>query len=146
MSNNNTYAWTIAAMDAYTTASGQTDVVYNIHWRYKAVDQSTSYSAEVYGVQSVGPFNPESSSFIPFNELTKDTVVGWLTSSMGEERVNGLTGSLDAQIEQQIKPTYITLGAPWDVTPTPTPTPTPEPTATPEPTPTITIPPTPSMP
>lgn len=113
MANNNTYTWQIAAMDAYTNQEGKSDVVYNIHWRYKAVDQSTTYSAEVYGVQSVGPFNPDSGSFIPYNELTKEIVVGWLVGSMGDEKVNSLTSSLDSQINQQINPTSVTLGVPW---------------------------------
>jgi hypothetical protein len=133
MSDTNTYNWVIAALEAYTTQSGYTDVVYTIHWRYRAVDQSTSYSAEVYGAQSVAPYNPDSGSFIPYDELTKPTVIGWLTGSLGEERVNALTGSLDAQIQQQIQPTSAVLPPPWD-NPAPVP---------PEPTP---VPPTGSMP
>jgi hypothetical protein len=110
---SNTYNWVIAALEAYTTQSGYTDVVYTIHWRYKAVDQSTSYSAEVYGAQSVSPYNPDSGSFIPYDELTKPTVIGWLTGSLGEEKVNSFTASLDAQILQQMHPTTVVLPPPF---------------------------------
>ena len=124
MSDTNTYTWTIAAMEAYTTQSIYNDVVYTIHWRYGAVDQSTSYSAEVYGAQTVAPYNPDSGSFIPYSELTKPIVIGWLTSSLGEERINNLTASLDQQIQQQISPSVVVLPNPWEM-PTPTPSPTP---------------------
>jgi hypothetical protein len=126
MSSTNIYTWTISSMDAYTTQSGYTDVVYTIHWRYRATDESGSYAAEKYGAQSVAPYNSESSSFIPFNELTKDVVVGWLTGSMGIERVGALTASLDSEINEQMYPSVISLGPPWsDPTPTPMPTPIP---------------------
>lgn len=130
-------------MEVYTTQSIYNDVVYTIHWRYGAVDQSTSYSAEVYGIQSVAPYNPDSGSFISYSDLTKSVVVGWLTASMGEEKINDLTASLDQQIDQQISPSVMILPNPWEI---PTPTPTPSPTSetpiyptfglTPEPTPT----------
>lgn len=133
MSDTTTYTWKIAALEAYATQSSYLDVVYNIHWRLNAT--TGSYSAECYGVQSVTPYNPDSGSFIPFNELTKDTVVGWLTGSMGEEKLNSLMANLDANIEGQIKPVTLILGVPWDINPTPTPTPTidPDVTATPYP-------------
>lgn len=114
MSATNTYNWVIAALEAYTTQSSYTDVVYTIHWRYRAVDQSTSHSAEVYGAQSVAPYNPDSGSFIPYDQLTKDIVVGWLTSSLGEERVGSLTSSLDSQIQSQIHPATVVLAPPFN--------------------------------
>lgn len=135
MSDTTTYTWKIAALEAYATQSSYLDVVYNIHWRYNAT--TGSYSAECYGVQSVTPYNPDSGSFIPFDELTKDVVVGWLTGSMGEEKVNDLKAGLDTDIENQIKPVTLMLQAPWDIPPTPTPTPTPDLTATPTPMPTM---------
>lgn len=113
MANNNTYTWKIAALEAYPTQSSYTDMVYNIHWRYAAVDQSTSYSAEVYGVQSVAPYNPDSGSYIPYNQLTQQIVLDWLTGAMGEEKVGNLTSSLDARIADQISPQSIILPPPW---------------------------------
>jgi hypothetical protein len=129
-------------MEAYATQSSYLDVVYTIHWRLNAT--TGSYFAECYGAQSVAPYNPDSGSFVPYNELTKDIVVGWLTGSMGESTVNNLTASLDMDIERQIKPYTITLPAPWDVPPTPTPTITPTPTPTIDPS--ITPTPLPPMP
>lgn len=141
MSDTNTYTWKIAALEAYATQSSYLDVVYNIHWRYNAT--TGSYSSEVYGVQSVSPYNPDSGSFIPYDQLTQEVVVGWLTESMGEDRINQLTASLDRNIEDQIKPVTLILTPPWNIAPTPPPTP--EPTATPTPDPYVTTTPLPSM-
>jgi hypothetical protein len=137
MSENNTYTWKIAALEAYATQSGQTDVVYNIHWRYNAA--TASYSTEIYGVQATAPY-ASGSPFIPYEELTYDVVIGWLTGSLGEEGVGRLTASLDSQLDNLIKPQVIMLNPPWN-NPSPTPDPTPDPTPTPEPTP---LPPMPS--
>jgi hypothetical protein len=139
MSDSTTYTWNIAALEVYATQSGQLDVVYNIHWRYNAT--TSSYFSEVYGVQQVSPYNPDSGSFIPYNELTENIVIGWLTDAMGQERVNQLTASLDYEIESRIRPTSLILPAPWNIPPTPTPTPTVDPNITPTPTPTLIVPP-----
>lgn len=149
MANNNTYTWKFPAIDVYRQQESYTDVVYNVHWRLAGTDQSGSYSAEVYGVQSVAPYNPDSGSFIPYENLTEATVTDWVLNSMGEKYGN-LTASIDSQIENLINPPTLQLPPPWaNITPTPTPTPEPtttilptlEPTITPEltPTPTPTI-------
>lgn len=132
MSDTNTYTWKIAALEAYTTQSSYTDVVYNIHWRYNAA--TGSYSTEIYGVQRVEPFNPDSSSFIPYDQLTSDIVIGWLTGSLGEEGLGRLTASLDTQLENLMKPQSVILNPPWS---NPEPTPTPQPTFDPTPLPSL---------
>lgn len=151
MANGNTYTWRFPAIDVYTQQGSYSDVVYNIHWRLSATTESGSYSAENYGVQSVAPYNPDSGSFIPYENLTKELVTSWILDSMGE-KYGILTASLDNQIEIQINPPTLQLSPPWsDIPPTPEPTPqptfppmptitfvpsmTPTPTPTPEPTP-----------
>jgi hypothetical protein len=79
-------------------------------------------------------------AFTPFNELTEDKVITWLTQNLSME---SLQNSLIRQIEDQINPPILNLPPPWNVpSPTPsetiTPTPTITPTETPTPTPTIT--------
>lgn len=112
MANNNTYTWSFPAIDVYKNQGSYTDVVYSIHWRLRGVDQSTSYSAEVYGVQSVAPYNPDSGSFIPYENLTEETVTTWVTDAMGE-RYGNFTSSIDTQIENEINPPTLQLAPPW---------------------------------
>jgi hypothetical protein len=102
------YNWNLNPLESYPTASGQTDVVFLVHWQVVAI--TGSYSARQIGTQ---PINYTSESvFIPFNELTFDTVCGWVTSSMGEY-YGYLTASLIQQIETQINPPVLIQQAPW---------------------------------
>jgi hypothetical protein len=103
------YNWNFNPLESYPTASGQTDVVFLIHWQVEAI--TGSYSARQIGTQPV-QYTSES-VFIPFNELTFDTVYGWVTSSMGEEYYNSITTSLTQQIENQINPPVLIQQAPW---------------------------------
>jgi hypothetical protein len=60
------------------------------------------------------------SIFIPYDQLTFDTVYNWMTASMGEERMNQLTASVYQQIENQINPPILVQTAPWLTTSTTT--------------------------
>jgi hypothetical protein len=103
------YNWNFNPLESYPTASGYTDVVFQVHWQVSAVTES--YTAYQIGVQPV-QYNTES-IFIPFNELTFDTVYGWVTSSMGEEYYNSIIAGLSRQIENQINPPILIQSAPW---------------------------------
>jgi hypothetical protein len=111
-----TYNWNFNPLESYPTSSGQTDVVFLVHWQVSGV--TGSYTSYIIGTQPV-QYNTES-VFIPFNELTFDTVYGWVTSSMGEERYNSITAGLAQQIENQINPPVLTQQAPWLTTTTTT--------------------------
>jgi len=104
-----TYNWNFNPLESYPTASGQTDVVFLVHWQVSAT--TGSYNARQIGTQIV-QYTSES-VFIPFNELAFDTVYGWVTSSMGEEQYNNITSSLIQQIENQINPPVLVQQAPW---------------------------------
>jgi hypothetical protein len=110
------YNWNFNPLESYPTASGQTDVVFLVHWQVSGV--TGSYTSYIIGTQPV-QYTSES-VFIPFDELTFDTVYGWVTSSMGEEQYNNLTASLIRSIEIQINPPVLIQQAPWLTTSTTT--------------------------
>ena len=112
MANNNTYTWQFPALEVTKQQGDYTDVVYTIHWRLNGVDQTTSHSIELYGMQSVAPYSPDSGSFIACNQLTKETVAGWVIGAMGE-RYGQLTSSIDTSIYAMINPTTQQLAPPW---------------------------------
>jgi hypothetical protein len=103
-----TYNWNFNPLESYPTASGETDVVFLVHWQVSA--ETGSYTARQIGVQHVE--YTSGSTFIPFNELTFDIVYGWVTSSMGEQ-YNTITASLIQNIESQIDPPILIQQAPW---------------------------------
>lgn len=104
-----TYNWNFNPLESYPTSSGQTDVVFLVHWQVEAI--TGSYTAHVIGTQ---PVNYNSGSvFIPFNELTFDIVYGWVTSSMGEEGYNNIITNLEQQLDNKINPPVLIQQAPW---------------------------------
>lgn len=121
MANGNTYSWSFPVIDVYRQQGEYSDVVYNIHWILSGVDQTTSHSAQVYGIQSVPSYNPSSGSFIPFESLTEEVVTSWVRSGMiytnaaGEsvDRYYELTASIDTQIQDKINPPTLQLPPPW---------------------------------
>lgn len=49
--------------------------------------------------------SPNSSSFTAWDDLTESQVIGWVTSSLGEEHVSKMQGWLDKAILKKTKPT-----------------------------------------
>jgi hypothetical protein len=111
------YNWNFNPLESYPTASGETDVVFLVHWQLHA--NTGSYYASNIGVQPIATLE-SGSTFIPFNELTKDIVYGWITSSMGSESIDRMYAGLAANIESQINPPVLVQQAPWLNPPTTT--------------------------
>ena len=104
----NTYNWIISALECKVKEGDLTDVVYIVHWRYDATNEN-EVSAEIYGAESIAFPNPE--DFIPYPELTKDQVVGWLEASLD---VPKLQLYLDEQIDLIVNPINVTLPPPFE--------------------------------
>jgi hypothetical protein len=100
-----TYDWNCKTVDVHPQEEGETDVVYNVHWIVTGVDGD--YSASCIGTQVV-PLN-EGGTFIPFEDLTNDVVVGWTKEAMGEEQVTQIEASVASEIEGKINPTSVTM-------------------------------------
>jgi hypothetical protein len=115
-----TYFWTINPLEAYPTASGETDVVFTAHWQLHATETvgETTYTAQSIGTQ--GLTYTSGSAFTPFEELTLEQVQGWVEGAMGEEQVNNMKASLATNIANQINPPVVTLTSPWLTTTTST--------------------------
>ena len=108
---SNTYTWDCKTVDVYPNHDSHSDVVYNVHWRLNAEsDQQdadgNNYSASVYGTHNVNA--DDIANFIPFADLTNDTVTGWVTNGMGDDEVQSLKDGLDSNIDSQINPTSVT--------------------------------------
>ena len=111
------YNWNFNPLESYPTASGETDVVFLVHWQLYA--NTGSYNASCIGTQPIASLQ-SGSIFTPFNELTKDMVFGWVTSSMASGSVEAMYTSLAQQIENQINPPILVQQAPWLNPPTTT--------------------------
>jgi len=100
-----TYDWNCKTVDVHPQEEGETNVVYNVHWIVTGVDGD--YSATNIGTQIV-PLS-EGDTFIPFEDLTNEIVVGWTKEAMGEEQVKAIETSIASQIEEEINPTSVTM-------------------------------------
>jgi len=94
--------WNVVQTDYNTSDKFITTVHYNV----SAVDGD--YTASTYG--TVG-YTQEEGSYIPFEQLTQEVVVGWVQNSLGKDTVED---SLTAQIDAQKNPVQES-GLPWAV-------------------------------
>jgi hypothetical protein len=94
------FNWNVVQMDRLTSDG----FVVTVHYTVSAVDGE--FTASTYG--TVG-YTQKSENFTPFNQLTKEQVVGWVQNSLGKETVEE---NLTAQIEAQKNPVQVS-GLPW---------------------------------
>lgn len=105
-----TINWIISAMDCTVQENGFSNIVTNVHWRFRGeqVEDSVTYTAEEYGCTFIGQYDPL--NFTPFEELTEETVVGWLEANLD---VAAMTTRLQENINLQINPVVKTLPPAW---------------------------------
>ena len=97
-----TFTWNIANLERETVDG----YVYTAHYTIDAKDDT--YSAGAYG--SIGFERPE--TLIPFADLTKEIVVGWVKDALGTEKVTEIEVALQGQLDEQRNPTKA-AGLPW---------------------------------
>ena len=99
-----TFTWTIANLE-YTNDDNKAVTI--AHWR--ATAQDGDYTASSYGTCSFEQKDPFDPSFIPFNDLTEEVVLGWVQDKMGEEIESNLNNQMDA-----LKNPTSAIGVPWN--------------------------------
>ena len=103
------YAWDVKTVDTYPTKDSKSDVVYNVHWRLTATDDTNndadgnSLTATVYGSQGLD--TSDLSSFTAFASLDAAKVQGWVEAALTSDTVNDMKDSLDSTIEELVNPT-----------------------------------------
>ena len=111
-----TYSWSFSALDVELgpDAESHTDIVMTIHWRYSATDgEDPPHTATAIGTSSVTW--EEGDPWIPYADLTESDVQGWTEEQLGEDAIEAMQASFDAQIAEQITPTHETKhNMPWD--------------------------------
>ena len=106
------YAWDVSTVDTYPTKDSNSDVVYNVHWRLTATDDTNNDSdgnpqtAGVYGSQQLD--TDSISSFVAFGSLDAAKVQSWVEAALTSDTVTQLKAGLDAQIAEKITPTSVT--------------------------------------
>lgn len=109
----NTYTWEFPKLQAYTQQNGQTNVVYVVHWYLTGKDETEQYTYQAYGFQPIAPYE-SGSLFVPFEQLTKETVQGWVESAIGSDKVQQLKSDIDTRIENLKNPPVVYLTPSWE--------------------------------
>jgi len=102
-----TYTWDCKTVDTYPTKDSKSDVIFNVHWRLNAEDDTEDKNTgTIYGVESIN--TDDLSTFTAFADLKESDIIGWVESGLGEDQVKSLKANLDAQIAEKITPTVVT--------------------------------------
>jgi hypothetical protein len=96
-----TFNWTIQQMERLTSDG----FVVTVHYNVSATDDT--YQASTYGTTSYT--QEEGSAFLPYEQLTKEVVVGWVQEALGKEVVEA---SLQSQLDV-LKAPVQQSGLPW---------------------------------
>ena len=105
------YAWDVSTVDTYPTKDSNSDVVYNVHWRLTATDDTNkdsdgnNWTAEMYGSQGLD--TDSISSFTAFGSLNAAKVQGWVEAALTADTVKTLKAGLDAEIAAKVTPTSV---------------------------------------
>lgn len=120
------YNWKINTLESYPTYEEYENVVFNVHWSCYGTRQVSS-SVVVDGVEEtvINTYNASNigvtgvtiqsgSNFIPYDELTEETVIGWVHYEMGDEQKTQIETNVSEAIDRKINPPVIKLPLPWD--------------------------------
>lgn len=101
------YTWNVTAL--YTEAVA-TESDYVVIANYTVVGIDDTYSAEL---SNIARFSTTSvSPFIPYAELTEDTVIDWIQQELGPDGVSNLEACIQGQINSQINPPSVPVNTP----------------------------------
>ena len=110
-----TITWNIEQLERQTIDG----LVTTVHWRANASETvGTGDTAVTYGATSYGSIGlTAGDTLIPFADLTKAVVIGWVKDKLGAETVTATESGLTAQIAAQKAPVSASgLPAAWTVT------------------------------
>jgi hypothetical protein len=96
------YDYEIYSLTSYPTYEGESDVVFNITYQLVAYSGSARATANEFSTAGLNVTYQSGSSFIPYDQLTKDTVIGWIEFTLGQEEVNRTKNKLKNLVESQI--------------------------------------------
>ena len=96
-----TNTWGITALDR-NTADGK---VTTIHWTLSATDGTNTTG-------SYGSLGVDGDLKVPYADLTKDTVIGWVKDQLGGEKVTEMEKAAAAGLQELAHPAVAT-GVPW---------------------------------
>ena len=108
--------WEINSLYTRKTVGSLSDVITTVHWSAKDVEVVGSGESAVnhigYRYGAVGLAEPDASSFVAYNSVTKENAIAWAKAVLGADEVTAIETDIAAQITESKTPTT-TSGVPW---------------------------------
>ena len=99
------FDWTISALDTIPHSPQGADLVQTVHWRCTGTDGP--HTADVYSTCTLEPGD----TFIPFKDLTKQTVLDWIWAHGVDKTV--VEQAVQARLEELKNPPIVSKPLPW---------------------------------
>ena len=110
----NTYNWQVQWMQTSTApVNGFNEVVLTVGWICTGSDNATPtpHTASIYSTQTLVPPQAGDPAFVPYNQLTQATVLGWLWA--GGVNQTATQEALDTMIANLANPPVQQPPLPW---------------------------------
>ena len=101
------YNWQVSQMDCISSVDGHQDYVVVVHWNCSGADGE--YSGNVYSTCSLPVVEGE--SFIPYADLTLDTVLGWIWAN-GVDK-DEVEANVARELDMLVNPPTVSKPLPW---------------------------------
>ena len=113
-----TYRWNFDPLEVTYSSASMANVVNIVHWQYHAETEGTSslgvsgsFVASNIGTQALDPV--ASADFVAYGDLTEAIVTGWVTGSMGDDRVTEIQTNVSRSLVDQLAPPTGNKASPW---------------------------------
>jgi len=115
-----TYRWNFDPLEVTYSSASLDNVVSIIHWQFYGTTEGTSSlgragSFQASNIGTVNTTSVASADFVAYGSLTEAIVEGWVTASLGDDRVAEISASVSKSIETQLNPPTgkVEGGVPW---------------------------------
>ena len=113
-----TYNWNFDPLEVTYSSASLANVISIVHWQYNAETEGTSslgvsgsFVASNIGTQALDPV--ASGDFVAYGDLTEALVTGWVTASLGDDRVTEIQTNVSKSLVDQLAPPTGTKQHPW---------------------------------
>lgn len=107
MESSIVYEWKISSMKVSQNHHTLVDVIKEVHWELTGLCEigEKRFTDRVYG--SVGLDSPTEKSFIPFENVSREEVIGWVQAVLGENYISQIKNGIADKINKKINPPLV---------------------------------------
>lgn len=96
------YNWTVTNLKYFPDLQGQTNFVYVVEWAVNVTDSDVSETGKTF-------LTLESESFVQWEDLDQDTVLGWVFDAIGDEEKE----ATELRAVEKAREAHLSQGTPW---------------------------------